>query len=152
MTGSKNNREPDPISGEDVFAEIASLSKKQMTEMLLRMIESAADYHSWSLSDEDGARAIKLIKHKQRIICSSFTFQLNKHFSEFKSANNSPQAEKSARDWQTLGISNADGAVEINKCMGQTTSLCRSQIIVYPAHLLGREIACTTQDIHTDEM
>ncbi len=83
--------------------------------MLLRMIESAADYHSWSLSDEDGARVIKLIKHKQRIICSAFTFQLNKHFSEFKSASHSPEAEKGARDWQTLGISSANGAVEINE-------------------------------------
>jgi len=121
MTGSNKNHEPDSISGQDVFAEISSLSKKQITDLLLRMIESAADYHSWSLSDEDGARATKLIKHKQRIICSSFTFQLNKHFSEFKSANNSPGTEKNARDWQTLGISSANGTVETNELQGITS-------------------------------
>ncbi|MCP4390907.1 MAG: hypothetical protein GY802_21605, partial [Gammaproteobacteria bacterium] len=115
MTGSNKNQASDSISGQDVFAEISSLSKKQITDMLQRMIESAEDYHSWSLSDEDGARVVKLIRHKQRIICSSFTFQLNKHFSEFKTSSNSPKTEKAAREWQTLGISSANGAVETNE-------------------------------------
>ncbi|TNF88570.1 MAG: DUF1631 family protein, partial [Gammaproteobacteria bacterium] len=81
----------------------------------VRMIESAEDYHSWSLSDEDGARVVKLIRHKQRIICSSFTFQLNRHFSEFKSNHSSPAQENGSRDWQSLGIPGANANVEIEE-------------------------------------
>ncbi len=104
MTHLAQKQKSDSISGEDVFAEITSLSKKLITEMLVRMIENAEDYHSWSLSDQDGARMIKLIKHKQRIICSSFSFQLNKHFAEFKSDTESLEREKGARDWQIIGL------------------------------------------------
>ena len=104
MTRPAQNQKSDSISGEDVFAEITSLSKKLITEMLVRMIGSAEDYHSWSLSDQDGARIIKLIKHKQRIICSSFSFQFNKHFAEFKSDTESQEREKGARDWQIIGL------------------------------------------------
>jgi hypothetical protein len=104
MTASAETKKSASISGEDVFAEITSLSKKLITEMLLRMIESAGDYHSWSLSDQDGVRLIKLAKHKQRIICSSFLFQLNKYFTEFKSDKESPSREKGARDWQIIGL------------------------------------------------
>ena len=114
MTGS-NTQQPDSLSGQDVYADISSLGKKLITELLLRMIESAADYHSWSLSDQDGARVVKLITHKQRIICSSFTFQLNKNFSEFKSSDPTLSQEKNARDWQKLGLSGANATVEINE-------------------------------------
>ncbi len=114
MNRSNPQINSDPISGEDVFAEIAGLSKKIITDMLLRMIESAVDYHSWSLSDQDGERMIKLVKHKQRIVCSSFSFQLNKHFSDFKSGNRSLSHEKGIRDWQTLGISGTNDSSEIN--------------------------------------
>ncbi|MGB5327407.1 MAG: DUF1631 family protein [Gammaproteobacteria bacterium] len=100
--------------------EITSLSKKLITEMLVRMIESAVDYHSWSLSDQDGARMIKLVKHKQRIICSSFSFQLNKHFAEFKSDNESVSREKGARDWQILGLG-ANGTAETDVLQEITT-------------------------------
>lgn len=113
MTGSNNNQESTGISGQDVFTEVSSLSKKLISEMLVRMIESAEDYHSWSLSDEDGARVIKLIRHKQRIICSSFTFQLNKYFNEFKANRDSPAQEKDGSDWQNLGIPGAN--VEVNE-------------------------------------
>jgi hypothetical protein len=110
----------DSISGEDVFVEITSLSKKLITEMLVRMIESAEDYSSWSLSDQDGARMIKLVKHKQRIICSSFSFQLNKHFAEFKSDSEPLSREKGARDWQILGLG-ANGIAETDVLQGITT-------------------------------
>jgi hypothetical protein len=120
MTGPDNHPDSDSMSGQDVFMEVSNLSKKWITDILLRMIESAEDYHSWSLSDQDGARVVKLIRHKQRIICSSFTFQLNKHFSEFKS-NSSPAGEKGARDWQTLGLSSADANVEVNELQDITT-------------------------------
>jgi len=115
MTGSKQPQDSTSISGQDVFAETSSLSKKLITAMLVRMIESAGDFHSWSLSDQDGARMIKLIKHKQRIICSAFAFQMNKHFSDFKSANSSQSGEKGAADWQRLGLSGADATAETNE-------------------------------------
>jgi hypothetical protein len=120
MTRPVPNQNPDSISGEDVFVEITSLSKKLITEMLVRMIESAVDYHSWSLSEQDGARMVKLVKHKQRIICSSFSFQLNKHFAEFKSDNESVSREKGARDWQILGLG-ANGTAETDVLQEITT-------------------------------
>ena len=115
MTGSNNNQDFPGISGQDVFTEVSSLSKKLISEMLVRMIESAGDYHSWSLTDQDGARVIKLIRHKQRIICSSFTFQLNKYFNEFKANRDSPAQEKDGSDWQSLGIPGANANDEINE-------------------------------------
>ncbi len=141
MTDSNKNQASDSISGQDVFAEISSLSKKQITYMLQRMIESAEDYHSWSLSDEDGARVVKLIKHKQRIICSAFTFQLNKHFSEFKSGSNSPKTEKTAREWQPLGISSANGTVEINE-LQQITSRYSEAFKEFDRTILKRLQTC----------
>ncbi|TNF87539.1 MAG: hypothetical protein EP300_10385, partial [Gammaproteobacteria bacterium] len=66
MTGPKKHQASASISGRDIFTQVSSLSKKLLTDMLVRMIESAEDYHSWSLSDEDGARVVKLIRHKQR--------------------------------------------------------------------------------------
>ncbi len=112
MTPSDQHPDTDSKSGEDVYAEISSISKKMITEMLVRMIESAEDYRSLTLSDQDGSRMIKLVKHKQRIICSSFSFQLNKHFSEFKAGNQSLAQEKGARDWQKLGLSGANETAE----------------------------------------
>ena len=121
MTTSDQHNKSDSISGEDVFAEITSLSKKMITEMLQRMIESAQDYHSWSLSDEDGSRMIKLVRHKQRIICSSFSFQLNRHFSEFKTATEPLSEEQGARNWQRLGLSGANGTSETDELVAITS-------------------------------
>jgi hypothetical protein len=121
MTTSDQQQKPDSISGEDVFAEITSLSKKMITEMLQRMIESAQDYHSWSLSDEDGSRMIKLVRHKQRIICSSFSFQLNRHFSGFKTATEPLSDELGARTWQRLGLSGANDASESDQLQAITS-------------------------------
>jgi len=90
MTNSRQQQDSDSISGQDVFAEVANVSKKLIGERLVRMIESADDYQDWTLADEDAARLVKLIRHKQRIICSSFAFQLKRHFSEFKSDNHAP--------------------------------------------------------------
>ena len=67
MSDNNHPQVPDLAKGQDVYAEVARVSKKLISEMLVRMIESAEDYHNWNLSDEDGARMIKLIKHKQRI-------------------------------------------------------------------------------------
>jgi len=120
MTPSNSHQDSDSISAQDSYTEITRLSKKLITDMLLRMIESAVDYNSWSLSDEDGTRLVKLIKHKQRILCSSFTFQLDKNFSEFKSLETSPSQEKNARDWQKLGLSGANATVETNELQAIT--------------------------------
>jgi len=115
MTASKQRQDSTSISGEDAFAETSSLSKKLITAMLVRMIESSGSYHGWSLSDQDGTRMVKLIKHKQRIICSAFWFQMKKHFSDFKSSNQVLSKEKGAADWQRLGLSGATETVEIDE-------------------------------------
>ena len=107
-------------SGEDIFADTVSLSKNRITDMLQRMIDSAGDYHGWSLSDQDGNRVVKLIQHKQRILCSAFTFQLRKHFLEFEESNKSRTQEIGARDWLTLGLDGANGAVEIDELQNIT--------------------------------
>jgi len=108
--------------GHDVFAEVASVSKKLINEMLVRMIESAGDYHRWNLSDQDGARVVKLIKHKQRIICSSFSFQHNRHFAEFKTSEVSQARDLGLHDWQRGGLSAANDAAEIAELEVITTS------------------------------
>ena len=121
MTASKQRQDSTSISGEDAFAETSSLSKKLITAMLVRMIESAGSYHGWSLSDQDGTRMVKLIKHKQRIICSAFWFQMKKHFSDFKSSNQASSKGKGAGDWQRLGLSGATETVEIDELKAITS-------------------------------
>jgi len=98
MTNSRQQQNSDSISGQDVFTEVANISKKLIGERLVRMIESAGDYQGWTLADEDAAQLVKLIKHKQRIISSSFAFQLKRHFTEFKSEFNSKNGTAEADD------------------------------------------------------
>ncbi|MDH3856826.1 MAG: DUF1631 domain-containing protein, partial [Gammaproteobacteria bacterium] len=121
MTASKQREDSASKSGQDVFAETSSISKKLITAMLVRMIDSGGDYHSWSLSDQDGARMIKLIKRKQRIICSAFVFQMNKYFTEFKSTDSSKSGKNSASDWQRIGLSGANDTAEINELQAITS-------------------------------
>ena len=121
MNPSDKQQYASPKSGQDAYAEVASLSKKLITEMLVRMIESAGDYHSWSLSDEDGARLVKLIKHKQRMICSSFAFQLKKNFNDFDSAGKAPLKGNNAGDWQKLGLVGSSNASETDELQNITT-------------------------------
>jgi len=121
MTDKIHQQPPAPISGEDVFAEVTSLSKKQITEMLVRTIDSASDYHGWSLSEEDAERMVKLIKHKQRVICSSFAFQLNRHFSDFKAADGSQSRDQGRHDWQGSGLSRDKDSAEIEALEHITT-------------------------------
>ena len=120
MKPSDKHQDTLSASGEDIFADIVSLSKNRITDMLLRMIDSAGDYHGWSLSDQDGTRVVKLIQHKQRILCSAFTFQLRKHFLEFEEGNKSRAQEIGARDWLTLGLDGANGAAEIDELQNIT--------------------------------
>jgi len=113
MTDPTSSRKTASTSDQDAFAEVASVSKKLISEMLVRMIESADDYRNWNLSKQDGARLVKLIKHKQRIICSSFSFQLKQHFTEFKAADGSRSQKHSLHDWQRLQHSGANDKTEI---------------------------------------
>ena len=118
MTDTDSQQKSDPAKGLDVFADVTSVSKKLINDMLVRMIKSSADYNNWSLSDTDGARLCKLIQHKQRIICSSFSYQLKRSFSDFKSADGSQSQDRSLHDWKRLGISaDSDNAefVELDK-------------------------------------
>ncbi len=115
MNSSDKRQASRALSGPDVYTEVTTLSKKLITDMLVRMIDSAADYHSWSLSDDDGARLVKLIRHKQRIICSSFSFQLKKQFADFNAGNKPESADKVTRDWKKLGLVGATDAAEIDE-------------------------------------
>jgi len=115
MTEPKQQKISESVSGQDVFAEVARLSKKLISERLVRMIDSAGDYHKLGLSDADSGRLVKLIRHKQRIICSSFAFQLNRNFSDFKSDSAPPSQDNGKHQWQKLGISGADDSTEIEE-------------------------------------
>ena len=53
MTGTNKSTDNAAVRGQEVYAETASLAKRLVTQMLLRMIESAASYSNWSLSDAD---------------------------------------------------------------------------------------------------
>jgi hypothetical protein len=114
MSDSKSVQRSDTTTGHDAYAEVATVSKKLTNEMLVRMVESAADYHDWSLSDDDSARLVKLIKHKQRIICSTFAFQLNRHFAEFKAVDGALAQDGSLknRERPELSGANANGESE----------------------------------------
>jgi hypothetical protein len=113
MTDPTSSPKTVPTSGHDTLAEVANISKKLTSEMLVRMIESADNYHNWNLSKQDGDRLVKLLKHKQRILCSSFAFQLKQHFSEFKAADGSKSQERNLHDWSRLGPSGANDNKEI---------------------------------------
>ena len=62
MTDTNHPKPTATVSGQDVFAEVTSLSKKRISEMLVRMIASAGDYRDWNLSDDQSARLVKLLK------------------------------------------------------------------------------------------
>src|SRR5210317_586551 len=121
MAVTNPSHHPEPTVGQNAFAEVASVSKNLLSEMLVRMIESAAEYHNWDLSDEDAVRMSKLLKHKQRIICSSFAFQQNRHFAEFKSIDGNQGKEVGLHDWQRTGPSGANEDAEIAELESITT-------------------------------
>jgi hypothetical protein len=141
MTNSTQQHSSGPLSGHDVFAEVISLSRKRMTEMLVRMIQSAQDYHNWGLADDDAADLVKLIRHKQRIICSSFVFQLNRNFADFKAADGSLSDEKGRYDWQQLGLSAANDSAEIEE-LERITDRYRAAFKDFDRNLLKRLQAC----------
>ena len=108
MTEKSRSKLPDSAAGHDAYAEVAGASKKLISAMLVRMIESAEAYHNWDLSGVDEERLVKLIRHKQRIICSSFAFQHNRQLSDFKAAKNDKAREIGLRDWQKIGLGRND--------------------------------------------
>jgi hypothetical protein len=118
MTDSRQQQNSSSISGQEIFAEVANVSKKLIAERLVRMIESADDYQGWPLPDEDAARLAKLIRHKQRIICSSFAYQLKRYFSDFKADSGASSSDSGKYEWQRLGISGADDKLEIDEMEG----------------------------------
>jgi len=122
MSDSKSVNKSDTTTGHDAYAEVAIVSKKLTNEMLVRMIESAADYRDWSLSDEDGARLVKLIKHKQRIICSTFAFQLNRHFADFKAADGAQKKEDSPKSQERPGLSGVNAGNSELEALEQITA------------------------------
>ena len=108
MSDSKSVQKSDTTTGQDAYAEVATVSKKLTNEMLVRMIDSAANYRDWNLSADDGARLVKLIKYKQRIICSTFAFQLNRNFADFKAANDAQAQDDGVKNPQQAELSGAN--------------------------------------------
>ena len=105
MTDSKSVQKSDTTTGHDAYAEVAAVSRKLINEMLVRMIDSAADYRDWGLSKDDGARLVKLIKHKQRIICSTFAFKFNRNFAEFKAVDGAQTQDDSLENQEQAELS-----------------------------------------------
>jgi hypothetical protein len=108
MSDSKSVQKSDTTTGHDAYAEVATVSKKLTNEMLVRMIDSAANYRDWNLSADDAARLVKLIKYKQRIICSTFAFQLNRNFADFKAANDAQAQDDGVKNPQQAELSGAN--------------------------------------------
>ena len=115
MTDPQQQQKPESISGQDIFTDVAGISKKLIAERLVRMIEGASDYHDWSLSGEEETGLVKLIQHKQRIICSSFAFQLKRNFSDFKSDSNGSSTDSSKPDSQNPEIAGVGDKTEIDE-------------------------------------
>ncbi|MFT5218279.1 MAG: hypothetical protein ACI9LO_001428 [Planctomycetota bacterium] len=115
MIPSEQHHDASSVPGSEIYDELAVLSANLVTEMLLRMFNSAEDYYGWPISDEDGGRLVKLVNRKQRIICSSFVYQLKKHFSEFKTATVDISTEIQAPGWQRIGLSRSNEEIELNE-------------------------------------
>jgi hypothetical protein len=111
MSGPINRQPPAAQSGQDAFVGAANLSQKLTTNLLQQMIENAANYRSWGLSDREGGRMMTLIMQKQQVICASFAFQLKQNFFEFRTAH--ADADKQAARWQHLGLSGSGLRAEI---------------------------------------
>ena len=82
-----------------------SLCKKRVTAMLATMIAGSEQYHNWDLKADEAPRLCGQIQHKQRIICSSFVFQMNRFFSDFRQVEAGSEAEKSKPVWIELNES-----------------------------------------------
>ena len=141
MSDSKSVPKSDSTTGHDGYAEVATVSKKLTNEMLVRMIESAADYHDWSLSDDDGARLVKLIKHKQRIICSTFAFQLNRHFAEFKAPDGAQTQDDSLKKREQAELSDTNASNE-SEALEQITHRYADAFKAFDTCIVKRLQAC----------
>jgi hypothetical protein len=142
MSDSKSVKKPDTTTGHDAYAEVGTVSRKLINEMLVRMIESAADYRDWNLSDDDGARLVKLIRHKQRIICSTFAFQLNRHFAEFKGADGAQAQDDSLKNQERSGLSAADASNSELEALEQITARYGDAFKAFDSCIVKRLQAC----------
>ena len=141
MSDSKSVNKSDTTAGHDAYAEVATVSRKLTTEMLVRMIESAANYHDWSLSESDGVRLVKLIKHKQRIICSTFAFQLNRNFADFKAADGAQTADDSSKKREQAELSDSNTNNE-SEALEQITARYRDAFKAFDNCIVKRLQAC----------
>jgi hypothetical protein len=141
MSDSKSVQKSDTTTGHDTYAEVATVSRKLTNEMLVRMIESAADYRDWNLSDDDGARLVKLIKHKQRIICSTFAFQLNRHFAEFKAPDGAQTQDDSLKKRAQPELSDTNASSE-SEALEQITRRYADAFTAFDTCIVKRLQAC----------
>jgi hypothetical protein len=141
MSDSKSVQKSDTTTGHDTYAEVATVSRKLTNEMLVRMIESAADYRDWNLSDDDGARLVKLIKHKQRIICSTFAFQLNRNFAEFKAPDGAQTQDDSLKKREQPELSGTNASNE-SEALEQITRRYADAFKAFDTCIVKRLQAC----------
>ena len=94
MANSSQRQKPESASGKNVYAEVVDFSKQLVSERLVDMIENAYDFDGWDLSQKQADQLVKLLQHKQRIICSTFAFQLKNGFAELESAGSNDSDQK----------------------------------------------------------
>ena len=109
-TASKN-----ASSGAEVYELIIDLCKDEIQIMLENMIETAKSFAEWTLSDTDSTHLAQQLFDKKRIIKSSFAFQLEKGFSDFKSIRKTRLHENDSTDWKALGLVGANSATEVEE-------------------------------------
>lgn len=109
-TASKNSS-----SGTEVYELIIDLCKDEMQIMLENMIDTAKSFAEWTLSDTDATHLSQQLFDKKRIIKSSFAFQLEKGFSDFKSIRKTRLHENDSTDWKLLGLSGVNSATEVEE-------------------------------------
>ncbi|MEE8366593.1 MAG: DUF1631 family protein, partial [Gammaproteobacteria bacterium] len=109
-TASKN-----ASSGIEVYELIIDLCKDEIQIMLENMIETAKSFAEWTLSDTDSTHLARQLFDKKRIIKSSFAFQLEKGFSDFKSIRKTRLHENDSTDWKALGLVGANSATEVEE-------------------------------------
>lgn len=102
-------------SGIEVYELIIDLCKDEMQAMLENMTESAKSFTDWTLPEPDSTRLSRQLADSKRIIKSSFAFQLEKDFADFKSIRKTRLHENDSTDWKLLGLVGADSSTEVEK-------------------------------------
>ena len=102
----------DPLSNRDIYEFVKDIAIEEIVDMTDNMIVSIDTFDCWFLSAKDGNRLVKILNSKKRIIKSSFTFQLKKIFSDFKSIPKTRLDQNLDRDRYSLKLAGVDPDTE----------------------------------------